>query len=113
MLGSSLQSAVWAAQLGLPYAFADFINPGGVAAAQHYASNFEPGRRLESAQIAVAAWILAADTDEEARHLALSHRVAMRALRAGRPSRSPTPTPPRGCSAPRVRIPPVRRRAAA
>ena len=29
LLGSSAQSAVWAAQLGLPYAFADFINPRG------------------------------------------------------------------------------------
>ena len=28
LLGSSPQSAIWAAQLGLPYAFADFINPG-------------------------------------------------------------------------------------
>jgi len=29
LLGSSAQSALWAAELGLPYAFADFINPGG------------------------------------------------------------------------------------
>ena len=28
LLGSSPQSAIWAAELGLPYAFADFINPG-------------------------------------------------------------------------------------
>lgn len=91
LLGSSLQSAVWAAELGLPYAFADFINPGGTAMAQHYAANFEPGRRLEAAQVAVAAWILAADTDEEAEHLALSHRVAMRALRRGRPIPFPAP----------------------
>ena len=27
LLGSSPQSALWAAELGLPYAFADFINP--------------------------------------------------------------------------------------
>src|SRR5919106_963407 len=27
LLGSSAQSAIWAADLGLPYAFADFINP--------------------------------------------------------------------------------------
>ena len=29
LLGSSPQSALWAAELGLPYAFADFINPDG------------------------------------------------------------------------------------
>lgn len=91
LLGSSLQSAVWAAELGLPYAFADFINPGGVAMAQHYAGHFTPGVREEAARIAVAAWILAADTDEEARYLALSHRVAMRALRSGRPIPFPAP----------------------
>ena len=28
LLGSSAQSAIWAAELGLPYAYADFINPG-------------------------------------------------------------------------------------
>src|SRR5215467_13127738 len=36
LLGSSPQSGIWAAELGLPYAFADFINPGGVEiAARH------------------------------------------------------------------------------
>ena len=29
LLGSSPQSAIWAGELGLPYSFADFINPGG------------------------------------------------------------------------------------
>src|SRR6476469_8012584 len=29
LLGSSHQSAIWAAEWGLPYAFADFINPEG------------------------------------------------------------------------------------
>ena len=36
LLGSSPQSAVWAAELGLPYAFADFINPAGAGIATHY-----------------------------------------------------------------------------
>jgi luciferase family oxidoreductase group 1 len=91
LLGSSLQSAVWAAELGLPYAFADFINPKGVSIAQHYAGEFQGGKRLESAQVAVAAWILAADTEEEAQRLSLSHRVAMAALRRGRPVPFPSP----------------------
>src|SRR5690349_13691185 len=34
LLGSSPQSGIWAAQLGLPYAFADFINPHGGAIAR-------------------------------------------------------------------------------
>ena len=44
LLGSSAQSAIWAAQLGLPYAFADFINPEGAAIAQDYRERFTPAR---------------------------------------------------------------------
>ncbi len=40
LLGSSPQSAIWAAELGLPYCFADFINPGGAEIAQYYARAF-------------------------------------------------------------------------
>ncbi|HTI34678.1 MAG TPA: MsnO8 family LLM class oxidoreductase, partial [Miltoncostaea sp.] len=36
MLGSSMQSALWAAELGLPYAFADFISATGAPAAAEY-----------------------------------------------------------------------------
>src|SRR5580704_16803478 len=36
LLGSSPQSALWAAELGLPYAFADFINPRGAQIAASY-----------------------------------------------------------------------------
>jgi alkanesulfonate monooxygenase SsuD/methylene tetrahydromethanopterin reductase-like flavin-dependent oxidoreductase (luciferase family) len=42
LLGSSPQSAVWAAESGLPYAFADFINPEGAALAASYRDNFRP-----------------------------------------------------------------------
>src|SRR5579859_6163004 len=44
LLGSSHQSAVWAAQLGLPYAFADFINPSGAEIAGVYRERFQPVR---------------------------------------------------------------------
>ena len=40
LLGSSPQSAVWAAELGLPYAFADFIDPDGAGIAKHYRETF-------------------------------------------------------------------------
>src|ERR671938_385129 len=40
LLGSSLQSAIWAAQLGLAYAFADFINPEGRQIAAVYRERF-------------------------------------------------------------------------
>lgn len=76
LLGSSPQSGVWAAELGLPYAFADFISPGGAAIAQRYAASFVPSRTLHAPQVIVAAWALCAETDAEAERLASSSRMA-------------------------------------
>jgi luciferase family oxidoreductase group 1 len=83
LLGSSLQSAIWAAQLALPYAFADFINPGGAEIAATYRERFEPSEELPLPRTAVAAWILCADTTEEAQRLASSSRMTMTLLRRG------------------------------
>jgi len=93
MLGSSPQSAIWAAQLGLPYAFADFINPGGVEIAASYRQRFAPDQRLQAPRTAVAAWVLCAETDEEAQHLAASSRMTFTLLRRGR--LIPVPPPER------------------
>src|SRR3954454_18925109 len=84
LLGSSAQSAIWAAQLGLPYAFADFINSDGSEIAGVYRERFDAGQRLRAARTAVAVWALAADTDEEAEALASSAKMAMAMLRRGR-----------------------------
>src|SRR4051812_18323457 len=45
LLGSSPQSAIWAGELGLPYAIADFINPGGAALAADYRARFLDSER--------------------------------------------------------------------
>src|SRR5579862_7738491 len=66
MLGSSPQSAIWAAQLGLPYAFADFINREGAEIAALYRSRWAEEQREGSPRTAVSCWAIAADTDEEA-----------------------------------------------
>ena len=84
LLGSSAQSAIWAAQLGLPYAFADFINPNGAEIAALYRERFDTTLRLQAQRTAVAVWALAADTDEEAERLAASAKMAMAMLRRGR-----------------------------
>jgi luciferase family oxidoreductase group 1 len=84
LLGSSPQSAIWAAELGLPYAFADFISPGGGDVAADYRARFQHSERLMAPRVAVAAWVLAADSEEEAQRLAASHRMAFKMLRAGR-----------------------------
>jgi luciferase family oxidoreductase group 1 len=85
LLGSSPQSALWASDLGLPYAFADFINSdGGADIARLYRERFADSERLFSPRTAVAVWAIAADTDEEAQRLAYSSRMAMTMLRRGR-----------------------------
>jgi luciferase family oxidoreductase group 1 len=84
LLGSSPQSAEWAADLGLPYAFADFINPRGAEIAARYREAFVPSERLAAPRLAVAVWAIAAESDEEAERLAASSRMAMTLLRRGR-----------------------------
>src|SRR3954468_16649462 len=84
LLGSSPQSALWAAQLGIGYSFADFINPGGAEIAELYRSKFARGERLPEPRMSVAVWAIAAETDEEAQRLASSSRMSMLMMRQGR-----------------------------
>jgi luciferase family oxidoreductase group 1 len=78
LLGSSPQSGIWAAELGLPYAFADFINAAGAEIAAQYRAD------AERPYLAVATWAICADTEEEAQRLASSSRMMMRLLAQGR-----------------------------
>jgi len=66
LLGSSHDSAIWAAELGLPYVFADFINPNGAQIARYYRQTFTPSELHPTARTGVAAWAICADTAEEA-----------------------------------------------
>jgi luciferase family oxidoreductase group 1 len=91
LLGSSEQSAIWAGELGLPYAFADFINPRGVPYAEVYRRGFSAGVRLQEPRLAVAVRAVVAETEEEAERLALSWRMAFDLLRRGRPIAVPPP----------------------
>jgi len=84
LLGSSPQSAIWAGQLGLPYAFADFINPAGAPIAADYRERFTPSTRRAAPHTAVAIWAICADSDEEARRLATSAAMSFTMLRRGR-----------------------------
>jgi luciferase family oxidoreductase group 1 len=83
LLGSSPQSAIWAGQLGLPYAFADFINPGGSEIVKLYRERFVAARELAAPETAVAVWVLCADSEEHAQHLAASSRMTLTLLRRG------------------------------
>ncbi len=77
LLGSSPQSGIWASELGLPYAFADFINPvGGTDITALYREQYRSSKQHPEPRVIVAVWALCADTDEEARRLAASSRMA-------------------------------------
>jgi luciferase family oxidoreductase group 1 len=75
LLGSSLQSGIWAAELGLPYAFADFINPEGAEIVARYREEFIPSRHGERPRVIAAVWVVCAGSDEEARRLASSAKM--------------------------------------
>jgi len=70
MLGSSMDSALWAAEAGLPYCFADFINSEGAAMAGEYRRRFRPSARLDRPVVMAAVWTIAAPTAGEAERLA-------------------------------------------
>ncbi|HEY4441302.1 MAG TPA: LLM class flavin-dependent oxidoreductase [Candidatus Elarobacter sp.] len=70
LLGSSLYSAQLAAALGLPFAFASHFAPAYLhAALAAYRAGFRPSEQLAQPYAMVAANVVAADTDEEARRL--------------------------------------------
>jgi luciferase family oxidoreductase group 1 len=74
VLGSSDYGARLAAHFGLPYAYAYFFVDGqGVEEAfDLYRSLYQPSERHPKPEATVCVWALAADTEAEARHHALS-----------------------------------------
>lgn len=92
LLGSSQQSAIWAAELGLPYAFADFINPQGAEIAALYRERFAEHEHADlKPQVAVGVWVICAESDEQARRLATSGRMTFTLLRRGQLIAVPSP----------------------
>jgi luciferase family oxidoreductase group 1 len=84
LLGSSPQSAIWAAELGLPYAFADFINPRGAEIVADYRRRFEPSSHAASPRVIAAVWAVCAESDEEAHRIATSARMMFTLFFQGR-----------------------------
>jgi luciferase family oxidoreductase group 1 len=77
ILGSSLFGAQLAAMLGLPYAFASHFAPGALMQAlQVYRERFQPSAQLDRPHAMVGVNVIAAETDEEARHLFTSAQQA-------------------------------------
>ena len=74
ILGSSAYGAQLAAHFGLPYAFAYFFSEGaGVdEALALYRRNYRPSERYPKSCATICVWALAADTQNEARHLLMT-----------------------------------------
>ncbi|MGA2411055.1 MAG: LLM class flavin-dependent oxidoreductase [Candidatus Binataceae bacterium] len=84
LLGSSLWSASAAAQLGLPYAFAHFIDQNPTRSAiEHYRSHFIPAEKGSKPRVILALGAICAETDGEAEYLLSSARLFRRRIRQG------------------------------
>ena len=92
LLGSSTFSAQVAALLGQRYAFANHFAPALLdQALAIYRGRFRPSADLDRPEVLVAATVICAPTDDEARHLASSGALAMVRLR--RNDLRPLPSP--------------------
>jgi luciferase family oxidoreductase group 1 len=91
LLGSSDYSGALAAELGLAFAFAHFINPrGGDTVCRLYRENFKPNGKRTQARVIVCTFAIVAETDEEAERLAAP--IDLRRLHMALNIDSPVPT---------------------
>ena len=75
LLGSSRSSGLVAAELGLPFSFAEFLQGDssvGPAAVAEYREKFRPLSSLSEPKVSVALEMICAPDEQEARHLSLS-----------------------------------------
>ena len=92
LLGSSDQSAAYAAHFGCRFAFAHFINPiGGDQVMAAYRQYFQSSEELSEPEGAVAAFVICADSDAQAQYLRKSRDLWL--LKLGKGELGPIPTP--------------------
>ena len=92
LLGSGIHSAVYAGELGLPFAHAHFISAeGSEEAVANYRHRFKPSSWCESPRVAMGVAALAAETEEDARRLSASRNLWVVRLLTGRPIAFPPP----------------------
>lgn len=87
LLGSGIDSAMLAAQRGLPFSYAYFFGAGvehGPAIVEHYRQKFQPSEYVAEPRVNVAAQVLCAETEEHARRLALSRNLVRLNIIRGR-----------------------------
>jgi luciferase family oxidoreductase group 1 len=92
LLGSGIHSAVYAGELGLPFAHAHFISAeGSEEAVENYRHRFKPSSWCERPRLAMGVAALAAETEEDARKLSASRNLWVVRLLTGRPIAFPPP----------------------
>lgn len=92
LLGSSDYSALLAAELGLPFAFASHFAPDYLLVALNlYRRNFKPSPSLAEPYVMIGANVFVADTDQEARRLFTSLEQQFVNLARGTPTQLPPP----------------------
>ncbi len=87
LLGSSWDSAHFAAELGLAFSFAQFISPdGGPRVVADYRKRFKPSPWLSEPRVTVGVSALVAETDEEAHRIGMSRHLMRLRRQQGRSS---------------------------
>jgi luciferase family oxidoreductase group 1 len=91
LLGSSGDSAAYAAHLGTAFSFAHFINDeGGPEITRAYCEHFRPSAALDAPRASAAVFVVCADTETEALRLAQSRDLFLLRLRTGHPGPYPS-----------------------
>ncbi len=91
LLGSSDQSAAIAAHFGTAFSFAHFISSeGGAGVTRAYAEQFRPSPYLAAPRASLAVFVVCADTEAEAKRLALSRDLFLLWLSTGRSGAYPS-----------------------
>ncbi|HTZ38388.1 MAG TPA: LLM class flavin-dependent oxidoreductase [Stellaceae bacterium] len=84
ILGSSDQSAIFAAYFGRAFSFAHFItDEGGPQVMALYREQFRPSPRLAAPQGSIGVFAVCAETEERARYLAASRDLARLRMQRG------------------------------
>ncbi|KMM37060.1 LLM class flavin-dependent oxidoreductase [Guptibacillus hwajinpoensis] len=85
LLGSSAASSMMAAQRGLGYTFAHFINgDGGATVVDRYLNRFVPSEFNDTPKTNVAIFVICGETEEEAEYLASSLDLAILLIEQGK-----------------------------
>ena len=93
MLASSVSGAVYAAELGLPLAFAQFISPDGSGpdAAKIYRQRFTARQSGDAPHVSVAVFAIAADSESEAELLCATRNLWVMQLLRNQAGPFPSP----------------------